>query len=216
MNGERVTNDAGRVRFLLSGVVAGAAASVLFTALHHATISDIWFALVPMVIAGAVCGLCLAWTYRRLFVEPTMPSWLGFNGAFLGLYVLLGAVSMLLYDPIASAAALMATNEPPSELIRAAMPLSVAVALAGAGAMWWRWGRTAMDAVALLVTHAVLMALLGINISIVGLVQWTGEAVAALAGFSALVIALAAGFAGILLLIERKRFFPAPPPTTAA
>lgn len=196
---------------LLSGVVAGASASVLFTGLHHATISDIWFALVPMVIAGAVCGLCLAWSYRRLFARPTTRSWLGYNGAFIAVYVLLGAVSMLVYEPIAAAAALLASNEPPSELIRAAMPLSVAAALAGAGAMWWRWGRSAVDALALLITHSLLMVLLGLNISILGLVQWTGEAATVLAGFFGLVVALAAGFAGIVLLLERRRFFAVPP-----
>jgi hypothetical protein len=195
-----------RRNFLLSGIVAGASASVLFTGLHHAAISDIWFAIVPMVLAGAICGLCLAWTYQRLFPMPTAGSWVGFNGAFMALYVVLGAVSLLVYEPVAAAAALLAANEPPSELIRAAMPLSVGIALVGAATMWWRWGRSTMDAVALLITHALLMGLLGLNMSVVGLVQWTGEAVAALAGFVGLLVALAAGFTGVLYVIERARF----------
>jgi Mg2+/citrate symporter len=54
-------------RFLLSGVIAGAASTLVFTAIHHLFISNIWFSLLPMLIAGALCGLCLAWSYGRLF-----------------------------------------------------------------------------------------------------------------------------------------------------
>ena len=50
-NGElRATN---RIRFSLSGALAGIISTLAFTIIHEIFISDIWFALVALVAAGA-------------------------------------------------------------------------------------------------------------------------------------------------------------------
>jgi hypothetical protein len=77
--------DLSTQRALLSGGLAGAAPVVEFTAVHHLLISDIWYALGPMVIAGAVCGVGVTWSYRRLFRMPSAAGWLMYNLAFVPL-----------------------------------------------------------------------------------------------------------------------------------
>jgi hypothetical protein len=86
-------------RQLTSGAVAGAASAIAFTALHHVLISDIWFSLPIMVAAGALSGLCLAWTYRVLFGTPSTTRWWLYNGVWVALLALLGVASFLVYEP---------------------------------------------------------------------------------------------------------------------
>ena len=49
------------------GAAAGAIATVVFTVVHHLTISNIWATLPVMLAAGALCGWSLAWSYEVLF-----------------------------------------------------------------------------------------------------------------------------------------------------
>lgn len=85
-------------RFLLSGVIAGAASTFVFTAIHHLFISNIWFSLPPMLIAGALYGLCLAWSYGRLFQPPSIPTWLLYNLVYIAFFFLLGILSILIFE----------------------------------------------------------------------------------------------------------------------
>ena len=105
-------------RFSLSGALAGAASALVFAAIHQLLINNIWFALIPMMIAGALRGLSLAWTYRLLFRSPSLPTWLAYNAGFVGLLILLGLVSFLIYDPITTIPVLIAAGKPPQELFR--------------------------------------------------------------------------------------------------
>jgi uncharacterized membrane protein YuzA (DUF378 family) len=197
-------------RFLLSGAVAGAASAFAFTALHHLTISDIWFALVPMLVAGAVSGLCLAWTYGLLFGAPTPARWWLYNGLWVVLIVLLGAASFVVYEPVTTLAAVMAAGgAPPPELLRQAMPLTVGYTLGTTVLLSLAWGRSPLKAGSILVTSAVLVTLLGINVSVLGLVELDGSVVPLLAMMVVLIMALILGFAGVFHLLERRRFRPA-------
>lgn len=45
---------------LAIGAVAGGLTVMGFTVLHDIIISDVWFGLMPMLIASVLCGLCLA------------------------------------------------------------------------------------------------------------------------------------------------------------
>jgi hypothetical protein len=79
----------GGTRHLVSGAVAGTVTSVGFAALHDLLISDIWAMLVPMMVAGALCGLCLAWSYRLGVDRATPAGWVLYNLEFVALFVLL-------------------------------------------------------------------------------------------------------------------------------
>ena len=112
----------------VGGVLAGVATSIGFALLHHILISDIWFSLAPMAIAGAICGGSLAWSYSLLFPRPALGNWFGYISLQTSLLLLLGAVSVATFDPIVPMAVLMAANEPLTisfpRLCRSQVPLS--------------------------------------------------------------------------------------------
>lgn len=194
-------------RLLLSGAAAGAASAFAFTALHHLLISDIWFSLGLMLAAGGLSGLCLAWTYGILFDAPTARGWWLYNGVWVALLVLLGLTSFLVYEPVTTMAAVMAAGgAPPAELLRQATPLTVGFTIGATAVLSALWGRTLLKAASLLVTTAVIVSLLGINVSALGLVELDGSAVFLLAEMLVLIMALIFGFAAIFHVVERRRF----------
>lgn len=197
-----------RPRPLLSGAVAGAVATVLFTWLHDLIISDIWNTLPMMLVAGVGSGVCIAWSYRRLFRPPTVASWITYNASYVALLILLGVASLVVFDPVYSITALTAGQEPPRELMAQAMPLSLAFIVVSSALVWALWGRTLLDAVAVFVTSAVLILLLGLNVAVLGLVHLTGTTTYLVTEFFALVAFLAATYLVSYLVIEaayRKR-----------
>lgn len=160
-------------RFPLTGAVAGAISSLVFMFVHDLLISDIWFSLATMLASGALCGAAVAWTYAMLFSRPDLKGWVGYNLLYVGFLVAIGLVSLLIYEPIASAAELIAAGAgPPTELFRKATPLSVASILLAASLIHWRWGRGISQFLALLLTCALVIVLLGINVSVLGLVEF--------------------------------------------
>lgn len=196
----------GDPRFLLSGAAAGAVSALAFTALHHLLISDIWFSVVAMLVAGALCGLCLAWSYRRLFRSPSVSTWAGYNLVFVALLALLCLVSLLVYEPVTTIPELFVAGGPPTELIRQAMPLTVGFTLVAAALLWYLWGRGLLDAVTILLTCALIVAVLGLNVSITGLVFLQGGTAYLFVEQFGLTLFLNLVFVGVFLLLERKAF----------
>jgi hypothetical protein len=194
-------------RILLSGVIAGAATSFGFAGLHHLLISDIWFSLVPMMVAGALCGLCLAWSYRVLFERPTRSGWLRYNLEFVVLFILLGGVSFLLYEPVYTLPGLSAGLESADALLRQALSLSAMFGIVAGAAISLVRGRTAQKATAIIVTCLALTVLLGHNAAILGLVHMTKEMVPVLAEFYGLTAAIMVGNAGLFMVLERRGLF---------
>jgi hypothetical protein len=191
-------------RFLWSGATAGAASTVVFTAVHHLFISNIWFSLLPMLIAGALCGLCLAWSYGRLFRPAAIPTWLLYNLVYITLFFLLGILSILIFEPVATIPQLIVANEPPNELIRQAMPLTLAFILGSAALITVLWGRNLVDVASILLTCTVLIILLGLNVSVLGLVYLPGSAVSLVAKMFGLIVLLNLVYLAIFLLLERN------------
>lgn len=196
-----------RGRTLLSGAVAGSLTSVGFAALHHVLISDIWFSLLPMTAAGALCGLCLAWSYRQLSARPSAAGWLLYNLLYVALFVVLGAVSFLVYEPVYTITGLVAGTEPIGALVRQAAPLIVAFGFLCAAGISLVRARTAATAISVTVTCVVLTVLLGHNAAVLGMVHMTRAAVPLLALFYGLFAAIMAGNAAVFLLLERRSLF---------
>lgn len=202
-----------RFRPLLSGAAAGAVSALLFTALHHLVISDIWATLPLMIAAGALCGVCVAWSFNRLFPRA---AWIGYNLCYVGLLVLLGVASIVVFEPVTTVAALLAADEPPRELMRMATPLTVAFILASTALLWWLWGRNLVDAVAILATCSVLLVLVGSNVSVLGLVHLPVGTAHLVAKFFGLVLALNAGYVGTFLALEWQQFRQAEAPVATS
>jgi hypothetical protein len=189
--------------FPLSGALAGMGSTVVFAAIHHALISDIWFSLVPMLVAGALCGLCLAWSFGRLFRPPSIASWLLYNLVYLSLFVFLGIASLIFLEPVATVTELIVAEEVPHELIRQALPLTLGFTITAAALISFLWGRNPLDAVAVGLTCIVLVSLLGLNVSILGLVQFTSGSFYLVARLFALIVALNVVYLALFLLKER-------------
>lgn len=180
-----------------SGALAAAVSVLVFTAVHHWLISDIWYSLLPMTVAGLICGAAVAWSYARLFGRRlSLASWVGYNMLWVGLLVGIGLVSVLVFEPVVSAAEILATGEaPPPELLRSAAPLTLAFIVLAAAGVGLAWGRSLLDHLSVLLTSTALLVLLGINLSILGLVSFTSGTLPLLAMNYGLVVLLNAVFA---------------------
>lgn len=199
-----------RTHPLRSGALAGMATVLVFTAVHQLMISDIWFSLLPMLVVGGLCGLALAWSYRVVFAEPGAGSWLRYNLAYLAVLVLLGVVSVAVFEPVTTAEAVMAGNGPPDALIGQALPFTGLYTLAAGALLSAVWGRSPGKAGALFLTTTALVFLFGLNISVVGLVEMSGGGYRALAEFFGLTVLILAGNAAFYLAFERRALFGRP------
>lgn len=187
-----------------SGAAAGAVSTLIFVAIHQVLISNIWFSLLPMLIAGALCGLVVAWSYERLFEERSIGSWLRYNAAYLVLLLLLGGASVAVFEPVTTIAALVEANEPPGELIGQAMPMTVLFTLAGSVVIAALFGRNWPAFGAIAVTCVVLVVLLGLNVSVIGLVEIPRGSVSLVAELYALIVVLDGAYVATYVVLERR------------
>ena len=193
------------VPFAASGLLAGFVGVLVFTAIHMVLISDILFMLVPMLVAGGLCGLLVAWSYALLVPQPSLGSWIRYNAAYLVLFVALGGASVVLFEPVATIPQLMATNGRPDALIGQAMPLTVAFVPVAAVLVTRLFGGGIRAFGPVLVAVAVLVFVLGLNVSLLGLVEVRAGELSLIAELFGLIAAIDAGFATAFLVLERRR-----------
>lgn len=156
--------------YVRSGAIAGVASVFIFTVIHDYTISNIWNMFFIMAVAGALCGVCLAWSYVYVVGTPSLRSWAVYNGLYVLMMALLTVTSELVFEPITTVAALIAANDSPDELIRQALPMTAGFLLVFSVALSLIYERTLKGYGVLLLTSAVLTIFLGLNMSITGLV----------------------------------------------
>jgi hypothetical protein len=89
-------------RYIRSGAIAGILSTLFFTIVHHFFIADIWFSFPVMAIAGAASGICIAWTFGLLFQKLTLSGWIRFNLFFIAMFALLGILSVIIFEPVAT------------------------------------------------------------------------------------------------------------------
>lgn len=203
VSGPRAAQGLPTVR-VRSGAVAGVVSTVGFTVIHDLWISDIWQTLPIMVLAGALCGLCIAWSYGLVSERPSISSWLGYNLAHVAMLGLLGAASVVVFEPITTMAAVIEANESPSALIMTAMPMTLAVTLLGSVALSAMYGRQWSHHAAILVTVTVLVLFLGLNVSAIGLVDIPTDATLLVAEIFGLIFGLALLYAAVFIGLERR------------
>jgi hypothetical protein len=191
-------------RYVRSGAVAGAVSAFAFALIHHLFISDIWFSLIIMMPAGALCGGCVGWTYGLLFESPSVGSWLRYNMLYVAMFVLLGAASVLVFEPVTTIAALVAANEPPDALIGQAMPMTIVFTLAIAVLISWLYGRNWLHYGAILLTCTMLILFLGLNVSVIGLVFIPGNSLYLIGELFGLIFAINLIYVAAFIAFERK------------
>lgn len=123
-----------------------------------------------MLFAGAVCGVCVGWSYSLCVERPSASQWLRYNLLYVLMLILLGAASVLIFEPTTSFAALMALNGPPDDLIGDALPMTLGFTLLSAIGIALFYPRSWKNFGAILLTSIVLVLLLGLNVSVIGLV----------------------------------------------
>lgn len=192
-------------RFALSGALSGVISTLVFTVVHEIFISDIWFMLVPMLVAGALCGALVSWSYGLLVAAPSRPGWLIYNLIYVVLFGLLGVASVLLFEPVTTMAAVVTLNGPPTALIDQAMPMTIGFTLGMAVLITLLYGRSLTKFAVVLLTCVVLVALLGLNVSAIGLVAIPAGSLIVIAELFGLIVALNAVYAAAFIVLERRR-----------
>lgn len=200
------------MRYLASGALSGVVATLAFTAVHGVLISDIWFSAIPMAAAGAVCGASLGYSYRLIFAVPSWRSWLGYNAVYVAGLALLGVVSVIVFEPVTTAAALMAANEPPSALFQRATPMIALFLLLMTGGLGRLFGRRPSHYVAIFLTATLVVLLLGLNVAVIGLVDVPSDSTYLIAELFGLIAALAAVYALGVMAVARWALARTPPP----
>ena len=198
--GTPVSPRPGRVQLAGPGAAAGALAALTFAVVHAFWITDIWFTLVPMMIAGAACGAAIGWSYGRLF-EPSIRSWLGYNASYVIALTVLGLVSVAVFEPRTTMAELFTLDGPPADLIGDALPLTIAFTLGTAVVLSALFGRTLAAFGAILVTCSVLVVLLGLDVSIIGLIRIPTESLYLVIELAGLIAVLAGSFAAVVVVL---------------
>lgn len=201
---ERTAPSTDISNYTRSGAVAGAVSAFSFTVIHDILISDIWFAAPIMMVAGALCGLCIGWSYALLVDKPSIGNWLGYNLLYVAMLMFLGAASLLVFEPIVSMASLMALNGPPDELIRQALPMTLGFTLASSVAMSLVYGRNWRHFGAILLTSTILVLLLGLNVSVLGLVSIPRGSFYLVAEFLGLIVFINAVYMVAFIALERQ------------
>jgi hypothetical protein len=181
--------------FTASGAIAGALSALIFCVVHQLLISPIWFAIVAMLVAGAVSGICLAWSYALVVKNQTVRSWILYNMLYVAILVALGAVSLVMFEPVTTIATLLKSNEPPRALIGQALPITVLFTVGSSGLLTVLYRPGWLGGVAILVTTLVVVLFLGLNISILGLVFVPKSSLYVVGEVVALIVALALVYA---------------------
>ncbi len=195
------------IRSFRSGIVAGLVSVLTFAIIHDLFISDIWFSLPIMLVAGGVCGLCIAWTYSLSFKTPSLSNWLRYNSLFVGMFALIGVVSVLSFEPAATIPELMAINGPPDHLIKQALPMTIVSTIIMAAIIGRVYARKWAHFAAILLTCTVLVLLLGLNVSVIGLVYIPGSLIYLVLELFGLILALNLVYVAAFAGLEWKRFF---------
>ena len=194
----------------LLGAAAGVLATLAFTVLHDLWISDIWATFAPMLMAGALSGLSLAWSYSTVPGADSPRRWLGYNAVHVGLLLTLGVVSLAVLDPIMSMAEIMASADPLGDVLPSAVPLMVAAVVVGTGVVWMAYGRRPRSLAPMLVTQAMLVFFIGHNLAILGLVDIPANERARLFSFVGVTVLLGASFAVLDQGLEAIRAWRSP------
>lgn len=186
------------------GAWAGALSVVVFTWVHQLTISDIWSMLPMMLVAGAVCGACITWSFQGFLRRHSLGSWVAWNLVILAALGALAIASMVVFEPVTTMAAIMDRGGPVDDLIVRALPLSASFIVVTTAAWGLALGEKASDYVRALITSTVLTLFVGLNVSVLGLVAFAGDSILPVLEFFALIVLLDVVYALAFAVLRRR------------
>lgn len=155
-----------------------------------------------MLFAGALCGVCIGWSYSLLVDQHSIGRWLGYNLLYVMMLMFLGVASVLVFEPAMSFAALMALDGPPDQLIGQAMPMTLLFTLVASIVISLFYERSWKHFGAILLTAMVLVLLLGLNVSALGLISIPKGAFYLVAEFLGLIVFINLIFVGAFIALE--------------
>jgi hypothetical protein len=121
-----------------------------------------------------MCGFSISWSYALLTDAPSVAGWLRYNLLFIIFLFMLGPVSLVLFEPIMTIQELLASpNGLPDELFREVLPLVAVYTPFMALIITRLYGRRWISFGVVLLTSAILVLLLGLNIAPMGLIYLT-------------------------------------------
>jgi hypothetical protein len=185
------------------GAFSGIVSTLIFTSIHDIFISNIWFMVLPMLLAGALCGALLSWSYRLLAAIPSKRGWLVYNLIYAALFGILGMASVLIFKPVTTMAAVITLDGPPTELINQAMPMTIVFTLGMTVLITLLYGRSITKFLVVLLTCTALVALLGLNVSAIGLVAIPSGSMVVIAELFGLIVVLNAVYMMVYVMLER-------------
>ena len=150
--------------------------------------------------------MCLAWSYTLVVAQPTIRTWLQYNSLYLAVFVGLGLTSLAAFEPVTTIAALLQTNQPPRQLIGQALPVTGLFTLVAAALLTVGYRPGWRGAAGLFVTTAVLVLVLGLNISILGFVSVPRSALGVFGEVLALLLVLAGAYVAVVVALNRASF----------
>lgn len=192
------------INFILSGAIAGFVSTLIFTIVHQILITDIWFSFLIMSGAGIISGIAIAGSYGKVVKVPSLKNWLGYNFIFIFMFILLAVCSIIFFEPVTTAAEVMQAKTRPDELIKKALPLSEIFTISFSIIMGFLFGNKIIDYILILLTNSVLIAILGLNVSIIGLVKIPSGSIYLLFELFALIFTIFIVYAGVFIILERK------------
>lgn len=192
--------------FVVSGAAAGTFSAFMFCVVHQLIISPIWSSILALLIAGAVCGSCLAWSYDLAVTPRSVRSWFEYNSLYVAVLVALGVTSLVMFEPVTTIAALLRSKTPPITLIGDALPITAGFTVISAALLSMRYRPGWQGIGAILLTTVVVVLVLGMNISILGLVFVPRGSLYVIAEVLALIITLALSYVLSMIFFWRIAF----------
>lgn len=193
----------GRHPSLALGALTGLVVVFGFTFLHDVMISDIWFNVGPMLFAGALCGVCVSWSYRLAVHQHSTAAWFRYVGLYAAEMIALGAVSLITLEPRFTMAELMVSDDAFARLLPPSMPLLIGAIVVGTTLIWLFYGRRRAALGPIVITQLLLVFLLGHQFAFLGLVESSSALWVVFAEFALITVALTALFGfGVLALAK--------------
>ncbi len=193
------------------GALSGVVVVFGFTVVHDLFISDIWFNLGPMLFAGALCGFCIVWSYRKGLAAHSTAAWFRYTGLYAAEMIALGAVSLAVLRPQFTMAELMVADDAFDRLLAPSMPLMLAAMVVGTILVWLYSGRRWPALVPIALTQVLLVFFLGHQFAFLGLVESSSALLVVFGEFALFTAGLTAAFClavmGSAMALQRLRMF---------
>ena len=191
------------LRFTLYGIIAGIISTLIFTIIHEIWISDIWFSFIAMAIAGIVCGAFVSICYQQLFENFIISKWLIYNLIFIIMLTSIGIVSIIYFEPVTTVALLITSDERPDKLINTALPMTAIFTVIFSVIIGLLYAKKPIQYVLIFFTNVLIMAALGLNVSILGLVAIPVDSFILIVELFALIFSIVSVYTIIVILMEQ-------------